>query len=1300
MIMRKLINKRISINVIQIILLVVIILAGAYFRLVGINWDQDFHLHPDERFLTMVEASIRPVNSIGEYFDTDHSSLNPHNVGYSFFVYGTFPLFLVRYLAQWLGQADYSQVFIVGRYASGFFDLLTILFIYLIAIRLYKNKWLGLIAAALASFSVLPIQQSHFFTVDYFANFFTVLAIYFAVCILTFKSNRNEIFLEEKDNPRKIFNDWNGIVNYIFFGVALGLAVASKINTVVVAGVLPIAALLNSPQVFVKREDGKWQIILRNLVIAAVVSFIVFRITQPYAFSGPGILNISPNNKWLDNLKELNFLSSGDSNYPPSLQWARRPVWFGLDNMVSWGMGLPLGIVACLSFIWMGVKIVRGEWQSHSLIWLWSGLYFLWQSLRWNPTMRYFLPVYPTLTIIAAWGLTQLWQKVNQSSLVGKWLKFLKIFCIIVITVTISATTLWAFAFTRIYTEPVTRVAASEWIYKNVEGAINLNGENNGALLHIPLSYPHFYSLNSGDPLIIKFVPEKSGILSTLEFDHIVDITRNNDVKKIDITIWENSLNGKLIAIEQLTDTFISSDDSRGNSYTLDMNQEINLDKNKSYYIQITASPDQKPLELAGIIFLKMETLEGEFDQPIFKSAPLLKPGTPFTIPFIPSSDGSIQKIQFFRVLNINATPEMKTLRISIEALDQDHTILTSTEINNTFTNQDDFRGSLFEISLPAPLQIQAGVPYALQLELVNDSSSLIFYGSQQANESSWDDAIPLSMYGNNPFDYESGVFQSDLNFEMYWDDNSQKLQKFESTLDQADYIYITSNRQWGSITQIPERYPLSTTYYRDLIGCPPEDEIQWCYRVAQPGVFKGKLGFDLIQVFQSDPNIDGLKINDQFSEEAFTVYDHPKVLIFKKTNEFSPDKVHSLLSKVDLSKIINLSPAQANKTPGILNLTPEQEEIQTNGGTWSDIFNPNSWVNKYPLFGLVIWYIALTLLGWIVYPTVRIALGGLKDRGYPVLKLAGLLLLALPVWLAGSAGIPFNRLTISIVGIGLVIFNFLLFNNQKSEIINEIKTNAKYYLCIEAITLCFFIFFLLIRLGNPDLWHPYKGGEKPMDFSYFTAVLKSTVFPPYDPWFAGGYINYYYYGFVIAGVQVKWLGIIPSVAYNLILPTFFSFTAMSAFCAGWNLINVDIYQKKELFKAKLNKWKNDLLLFIQNPFVVGLLCAFLLLILGNLGTVRMIFQGFQRLASAGIPIETADIFHKLIWTIEGIGKFVNGQQFNYYPGDWYWIPSRTIPGEAITEFPFFTFLYADPHAHLFALAITILTLLWDCLCF
>ena len=116
------------------------------------------------------------------------------------------------------------------------------------------------------------------------------------------------------------------------------------------------------------------------------------------------------------------------------------------------------------------------------------------------------------------------------------------------------------------------------------------------------------------------------------------------------------------------------------------------------------------------------------------------------------------------------------------------------------------------------------------------------------------------------------------------------------------------------------------------------------------------------------------------------------------------------------------------------------------------------------------------------------------------------------------------------------------------TELRQEWHEKRKFFLMIEGLFLAFFLIDLLIRLGNPDLWHPAKGGERPMDFSYLNAVLKSTSFPPYDPWFAGGYINYYYYGFVLVGTPVKLLGIVPSIAYNFILPTLFAIVGICAF--------------------------------------------------------------------------------------------------------------------------------------------------------
>ena len=84
---------------------------AAFLRLTGIDWDAGHHLHPDERFLTMLAADVRLPSGPSAYFDTARSPLNPANVGRSYFTYGTLPLLLVRAGAEAAGLTDYDRMF-------------------------------------------------------------------------------------------------------------------------------------------------------------------------------------------------------------------------------------------------------------------------------------------------------------------------------------------------------------------------------------------------------------------------------------------------------------------------------------------------------------------------------------------------------------------------------------------------------------------------------------------------------------------------------------------------------------------------------------------------------------------------------------------------------------------------------------------------------------------------------------------------------------------------------------------------------------------------------------------------------------------------------------------------------------------------------------------------------------------------------------------------------------------------------------------------------------------------------------
>src|SRR6185503_9651884 len=268
---------------------------------------------------------------------------------------------------------------------------------------------------------------------------------------------------------------------------------------------------------------------------------------------------------------------------------------------------------------------------------------------------------------------------------------------------------------------------------------------------------------------------------------------------------------------------------------------------------------------------------------------------------------------------------------------------------------------------------------------------------------------------------------------------------------------------------------------------------------------------------------------------------------------------------------------------------------------------------------------------GLATYPIIRLAMPGLADKGYPLSRALGLVIFGYLAWLAGSVGIPYTRITITVTFVAIVVVGAILGHLQRDELLAEWKMKRRYFLMVESLFLGFFFIDLLIRFGNSDLWHPAKGGERPMDFSYFNAVIKSTSFPPYDPWFAGGYINYYYYGFVLAATPVKLLGIVPTIAYNFILPTWFALVGICAFSIGWNLLNKD---EGGRMKDENSSPESSSFTIHPSSFVSGLSASFLTILLGNLGTLQLIYNRLQQLGALGAFTWESTFSQRLMWAI------------------------------------------------------------------
>jgi len=419
---------------------------GAFFRLVGLNWDQDQHLHPDERFLTMVGMDIKWPKNIKEYFNTRLSPLNPYNQGHSFFVYGTLPLFLNKKLALLLNHDNYDDFNLLGRQLAAFFDLGTLILVGISAKKLLPGKnWLW--APFFYSISVLPIQLAHFFTVDPFLNFFLFLCFWF--------------LLKNHSCPKKkIF--------LALAGVALGLAFASKITALFFA---PIVAIF-----LIAKNKTHFKKLLADSLAFLLPFLITIRFFQPYAF----LDLFTPNPQFVQNLLEnQRLINTPNFHFPPALQWIGTiPILFPLKNIVLYGLGAPLGIIVFTAIFLFPLKIKKLSAKERLPLFLsWFFILFLLiiQGSQFNKTIRYFLPLYPHLCLLGGYFLAFFaFSKKKRGRVLKK----------IILVLLVS---FWPFSFLRIYLEPHPRLAASEWIYQNVPAGSILTCEYWDDCLPLPL---------------------------------------------------------------------------------------------------------------------------------------------------------------------------------------------------------------------------------------------------------------------------------------------------------------------------------------------------------------------------------------------------------------------------------------------------------------------------------------------------------------------------------------------------------------------------------------------------------------------------------------------------------------------------------------------------------------------------------------------------------------------------------------------------------------------------------------------
>ncbi len=494
------------------IFFIFVLLLAIFFRFYNLNWDNNQHLHPDERFLTMVANAMKIPDNFQDYFNQEKSTLSPYNIGYKFYVYGTFPLILTKYLAVKLGLDNYNDFAILGRFLSALMDFLCVVLVYKIGRLIFvdscfhRNDNVSISTPALnrtysglefhvprftlyvpyfmAFFyviSVYPIQSAHFFTTDTFLNFFMLGSLYFVLKICCG-------FRIKCGMTKKLYF----VLSALFFSLALSSKISALYILPLNLAVIFVWEILN----LVKNNDKKYytfhvsRFTLYVLCYTLLVYFFL-RLFNPYYFQNPSFFDFRLNKDFVDSINSLKLFTTKEAWYPPGVQWINKPCYGLLLTTFLVGLGpvnfvvMVIGIIKIISNIKYQISNIHSKYKKdkkinlesvfiNSIIYLvlfWVVGYFVYQSSQFVKSIRYTIYLYPFYAIFGGVGIAFIFNQINKMKL-NNFLKY-------VICYTFYVTLLfWPLLFFTIYFHKNTRVEASEWIYKNLPNQTVILGEH------------------------------------------------------------------------------------------------------------------------------------------------------------------------------------------------------------------------------------------------------------------------------------------------------------------------------------------------------------------------------------------------------------------------------------------------------------------------------------------------------------------------------------------------------------------------------------------------------------------------------------------------------------------------------------------------------------------------------------------------------------------------------------------------------------------------------------------------------
>ncbi len=418
-------------------------------RLAGTSWDGFTGLHPDERHLLFVSTDMlsrwadQRFASLSFYelwFATGTSPLDLRYGGKTF-VYGEMPILVVVIWAKLAGITGWDKIMELGRNLTAVVECSSALAVFMGSYRLSRSSVGAIVAAIFCAAAPAALQQANFFTVDGWLMACTAWS-----CVA---------FISLAQTGR--------MSRAACVGLTVGLALACKLT-----GALLIFPALFA--LFIVARDYSYRQASMAAVIALLTAAATFRLLNPFAFAGPGLLGLHFSDGFLKGLEELKNLSTL-IDFPPNWQWiAGYSAIEFLRDFALFGCGPLLVIMVLASGVW------RKYWTWTAAVPVMVASLFIVQPMTMQASaLRYAAPAIPAMALVAGLPVAAMSRMV--SGLGG-------------VTALVVLAVWWGSGVVIMHGSDHSRIIASKWLWSKDKGTVLVNETGWDDGLPVPVVLP------------------------------------------------------------------------------------------------------------------------------------------------------------------------------------------------------------------------------------------------------------------------------------------------------------------------------------------------------------------------------------------------------------------------------------------------------------------------------------------------------------------------------------------------------------------------------------------------------------------------------------------------------------------------------------------------------------------------------------------------------------------------------------------------------------------------------------------